>query len=79
MGQFGSRLNEDHFLVLYPNLLEQLSGHIDRLVDLYNRDLAEGLDRLMAILPKGDSQKSVEPFRIDVSTLDMLTEKPAGY
>ena len=54
-------------------------GHIENLVDLYNRDLAEGLDCLMAIIPKGDSQKSVEPFSLDVSTLDALTEKTAKH
>ncbi len=54
-------------------------AYIERLVDLYNRDIAEGLDRLMAILPKGDCQKSIEPFSLDVSTLDGLTEKPAKH
>ena len=52
-------------------------GYVERLVGLYNRDLAEGLDRLMTLLPKGNSQKSVEPFSLDLSTLDGLTEKPA--
>ena len=54
-------------------------GYIEKLVGIYNRDLAEGLDRLMAILPKGDSQRSVEPFSLDLSTLDGLTEKPAKH
>ena len=58
---------------------EELVGHIENLVDLYNRDLADGLDRLMAILPKGDSQRSVEPFSLDLSTLDGLTEEPAKH
>ncbi len=58
---------------------EELVGYIERLVDLYNRDLAEGLDRLMALMPEEDSQKSVEPFSLDVSTLDALTEKPAKH
>ncbi len=31
----------------------------------------------MAILPERDFQKSIEPFSLDVSTLDGLTEKPA--
>ena len=35
---------------------------VERLVDLYNKDLAEGLDSLMTILPKEDYHKSVEPF-----------------
>ena len=33
----------------------------------------------MALLPEEDSQKSVEPFSLDVSTLDALTEKPAKH
>ncbi len=51
---------------LFPQVaqgLEELVGYIERLVDLYNQDLAEGLDHLIALLPEGDSQKSVEPFR----------------
>ncbi len=65
---------------LFPQVsqsFEELVGYIERLVVLYNRDLAEGLDRLMAILPERDFQKSIEPFSLDVSTLDGLTEKPA--
>ena len=58
---------------------EELVGYIERLVDLYNRDLAEGLDRLMALLPEGESQKSVEPFSLDVSILNGLIEKPAKH
>ena len=54
-------------------------GYIERLVDLYNRDLAEGLDRLMTLLRKGDSQKSVDPFNLDPSTLDGLTAKAAKH
>ena len=54
-------------------------GYIERLVDLYNRYLAEGLDRLIAILPKGDSAQSNEPFSLDVSILDSPTEKPAKH
>ena len=46
---------------------------------MYKKDLAEGLDRLKAILAEGDPQKSVEPFSLDVSTLDELTEKPAKH
>ena len=33
----------------------------------------------MALLPNGDSQKSVEPFSLDLSTLDELTEQPAKH
>ncbi len=45
---------------LFPQVaqgFEELVGYIEKLVDLYNRDLAEGLDRLMALLLQGDSQK----------------------
>ena len=58
---------------------EELVGHTERLVDLYNRDLADGLDNLMALLPNGDSEKSVEPFSLDWSTLGKLIEKPAAH
>ncbi len=33
----------------------------------------------MALLPNGDCQKSVEPFSLDLSTLDELTEQPARH
>jgi len=33
----------------------------------------------MAILAEGDSQKSMEPFSLDASTLDELTEKVAKH
>jgi len=54
-------------------------GYIERLVDHYKRDLSEGLDRPIAILPEGDPQESIEPFSLNVSTLDDLTEKPAKH
>ena len=40
---------------------------------------ADGLDSLMALLPTGDSQRSVEPFSLNASPLDGLTEKPAKH
>jgi len=67
---------------LFPQVaqgFEELVGYIGRLVDLNNRALADGLDRLIALLPVGNSQKSVEPFGLDVSTLDGLTEQPAKH
>ena len=33
----------------------------------------------MALLPGRDSEQSIEPFRLEVSTLDGLTEKPAKH
>ncbi len=68
--------------VLFPQVslgFEELVGYIERLVNLYNRDLGEGLDNLMALLREGDSQKSDEPFSLDVSTLERLTEKQAKH
>ncbi len=65
---------------LFPqvcNGFEELVGYIERLVGLYNRDLVDGLDSLMALQPKGDSQKSLDPFSLNASTQDKLTEKPA--
>ena len=50
---------------------------VERLVDLYNNDLAEGLDSLMTILPEEDYHKSVEPFCLKLSAIDKLTEEPA--
>ena len=63
----------------FPQVAEgftNLIGYIESLVDLCNRDLADGLDRLIALLSEADSQKSVEPFSLDVSALDGLTENP---
>ena len=74
-----SRLCAVHHPAQVAQGFEELVGYIERLVDLYNRDLAEGLDSLMAILPEGTSQKSAEPFRLDVSTLDGLTVKPTRH
>ncbi len=68
--------------MLFPQVaqgFEELVGYIERLVDLYNRDLAEGLDRLIALLPKGNSQKSIETFSLNVSTPVGLTEQAAGH
>ena len=42
-----------------------------------SEDLAEGLDSLMTILPEEDSHKSVEPFCLNLSAIDKLTEEPA--
>ncbi len=33
----------------------------------------------MTLLPKRDSEQSIEPFNLDVSILDGLTEKPAKH
>ena len=54
-------------------------AYIGKLVELYNRSLADGLDRLASLVPEGDSQKSDESFCLNPSTLDKLTEKPAQH
>ncbi len=75
-----NRLYYEGQQALFPQVaqgFEELVGYIERSVDLYNQDLADGLDRLMALLP--DSQNSLEPFSLDESTLDELTEKPAKH
>ena len=77
-----NQLYYDGQQVLFPQMAQsfaELVGYIERLVDLYNRDLAEGLDRLMALLPVRDSKQSIEPFSLDVSTLDGPTEQPAKH
>ena len=33
----------------------------------------------MTLLPNGDSQKSVEPFSLELLTLNELTEQPAKH
>ena len=68
--------------MLFPAVaqgFEELVGYIEGLVDLYNCDLAEGLDRLATVLPKDDSQKSHELFYVNLSTLDKLTAKPSKH
>ncbi len=45
---------------------------------MYDRDLDRRLDRLIAQLPEGDSQKLAELFSPNASTLDGLTEKTAN-
>ncbi len=67
---------------MFPQVAQgfkELLGYIERVVDLYNRDLAEGLDRLTTLQPEGESQNSTEPFSLNMSTLDELTEKPAKH
>ncbi|MFQ6027585.1 MAG: hypothetical protein ACE5Q6_08840 [Dehalococcoidia bacterium] len=68
--------------MLFPKLaqsFEELVDHTERLIELYNRNLAEGLDQLATLLPEGDSQKSPESFCLDVEALKMPAEKPAAY
>ena len=68
--------------VLFPKTAEgfdELVAYIEKLVDLYNGTLAEGLDHFAALVPEGDSQKSDESFCLNPSTLDKLTEKPAQH
>lgn len=55
----------------------QLVAWVEKLVELYNRNLAGGLDRLAALAPEGNYQKSDEPFYLDESALEKLSGKPA--
>lgn len=67
---------------LFPKAAEgfdELVGYIERLVGLYNRDLAEGMDRLAALVSKDDSQKSDEPFEFDKSAARKLGANPAKH
>ena len=58
---------------------DELVHHIDKSADLYNRNLAEGLDRLATRVPESGSQKTDEPFYLDASTLKKLAGNPAKY
>ncbi len=67
---------------LFPKaaeVFEELVDYIVRLVDLYNRDLAEDLERLATMLPEGVFQESHDSFCLVLSNLDKLTEKPANH
>ncbi len=56
---------------------ERLVGFVDRQIGMYNRDLAQRLDRLIALLVKGEAQKLTELFSPNASTPEGLTEKTA--
>ena len=53
-------------------------AYIGKLVELYNRSLADGLDRLASLVPN-DSQGLDEPFTLDSSVLRKLAGKPANH
>ena len=59
--------------------MEERVSYGERLIGIYNRDPGKALGRLIALLPEDDSQKSIEPFSLNVSTLDGLTKKPAKH
>ena len=67
---------------LFPEVAQDFDGlvdYIERLADLYNRNLAEGLDHLATLVPGHDSSKSDGPFFLDLSSLDKLSENPAKH
>ncbi|MFQ6028924.1 MAG: hypothetical protein ACE5Q6_15685 [Dehalococcoidia bacterium] len=59
--------------------LDELVHHTERLVGLYNRNLAEGLDHLAIMLPEGDRKNSEEPFRLEMEVLQKLASKPVSH
>ena len=68
--------------MLFPKVAEGFDGlvdHIDKSADLYNRNLAEGLDRLATRVPEGGSQKTDEPFCLVLSTLGKLVAEPGKH
>ena len=68
--------------VLFPKAAEgfdELIDHIDKSADLYNRNLAEGLDRLATRVPEGGSQNTDEPFCLGLSTLGKLVAEPGKH
>ena len=68
--------------VLFPQAAEgfdELVNYIERLVELYNRSIAQGLDYVAATVPRDDSQKVDEPFEVCLSALTELAEQPAKH
>ncbi|MFQ6029982.1 MAG: hypothetical protein ACE5Q6_21115, partial [Dehalococcoidia bacterium] len=68
--------------VLFPKVAEgfvELVDHTERLVELYNENLAEGLDRLATMLPEGEPGESNEPFSLDAEGLEKLSGKPVSH
>ncbi|MFQ6028639.1 MAG: hypothetical protein ACE5Q6_14225 [Dehalococcoidia bacterium] len=64
--------------VLFPEVghsFAELVGYVENLVSLYNRSIAEDLDRLATMSPENDSQKSGEGFILDpTGLLDSIAE-----
>ncbi|MFQ6026826.1 MAG: hypothetical protein ACE5Q6_04840 [Dehalococcoidia bacterium] len=68
--------------VLFPKVaegLEELVDHTERLVGLYNRNLAEGLDHLATMLPECEPVKSNEQFSLDLEALEKLAGRPVPH
>ena len=68
--------------VLFPNVtqgLEELVEHTERLVELYNRNLAEELDRLAILLLGGESGEPDAPFSLDLKASEKLAGKSVGH
>ena len=58
---------------------EELVDHTERLVDLFNGNLAKELDRLATLSAEGESGKPDEPYCLDLSPLDKLTGMVASH
>ena len=68
--------------MLFPKVaqrFEELVDHTERLVNLYNRNLAEELDRLAALLPDGESEQLNAPFVLDVSPQGGATQRAGNH
>ena len=59
-----------------PHSLE-LVDYVERLVTLYNRDLAEGLDLLEAVAPNSANGSPVESFSLGLEGLAKIAANPA--
>ena len=67
---------------LFPKVAENfddLVDYIERLVELYNRSIAQGLDSLAHLESKHDYRESDGQFFLDLLSLEKLAENPAEH
>ncbi|MFQ6029304.1 MAG: hypothetical protein ACE5Q6_17650, partial [Dehalococcoidia bacterium] len=67
--------------VLFPKVaqgFDELVDHTERLVGLYNGNLAEGLDQMTTMLPRGKPERPNEPFFLELAALQKLADKPVS-
>ena len=67
--------------MLFPKEAEGFDElvYIVRFNEFYNRNVAEGLDRMAALTPEGDSQKSDKPFDLNLTISRRLSGKTAKH
>ncbi|MFQ6028096.1 MAG: hypothetical protein ACE5Q6_11440 [Dehalococcoidia bacterium] len=68
--------------VLFPKTAEsfdELVDHTERLVDLYNENLLEELDRLATVMPEGESGKLNKPCSLGLSSLEKLAGRATAH